>query len=215
MGSIIRGMVIDMNETRLGTLEQLQAFVQATAQVEFAPAEGEEARYAHIEAVLKRLGYRRLGRRHKGLVRRYLMRTTGYSRQQVTRLVRQFRERGALAKRYRAPAQGFTRTYTGADVALLAETDALHNGLSGLATRHLMQRALVVFGDTRYVRGWQGSRWRTSTTFAVPPATKRAASTGPRPGPFRWPSGAGAPRTRMGAPDSCASTACTRASRTG
>jgi transposase InsO family protein len=152
IGSIIQGMVIDMNETRLGSLEQLQAFLGATAQVQFSPSEGEDARYAHMEAVLKRFGYRRLGRRHKGLVRRYLMRTTGYSRQQVTRLVRQFRERGALAKRYRPPMQGFTRTYTEADVALLAETDALHNGLSGLATRHLMQRALVVFGDTRYVR---------------------------------------------------------------
>lgn len=152
IGSIIRGMVIDMNETRLCSLEQLQAFVEATAQVQFAPAEGEDVRYAHLEAVLKRFGYRRLGRRHKGLVLRYLMRTTGYSRQQVTRLVRQFRDRGALAKRYRPPAQGFVRTYTLADVALLAETDALHNGLSGLATRHLMQRALVVFGDTRYAR---------------------------------------------------------------
>jgi transposase InsO family protein len=146
-------MVIDMNETRLCTLEQLQAFLQATALVQFSPAEGEDARYAHIEAVLKRLGYRRLGRKHKGLALRYLIRTTGYSRQQVTRLVRQFREGGAIpAKRYRPPAQGFARTYTASDVALLAETDALHNGLSGLATRHLMQRALVVFGDTRYAR---------------------------------------------------------------
>ena len=145
-------MVIDMNETRLCSLEQLQAFVGATAQVRFSACEGEDARYAHMQAVLKRFGYRRLGRKERGLVLRYLIRTTGYSRQQVTRLVRQFRERGALAKRYRAPAHGFARTYTEADVALLAETDALHNGLSGLATRHLMQRALVVFGDTRYVR---------------------------------------------------------------
>src|SRR3990167_6812054 len=105
-------MVIDMNETRLCSLEQLQAFVDATAEVRFLPSEGEDARYAHIEAVLKRFGYRRLGRRHKGLVLRYLMRTTGYSRQQVTRLVRQFRARGALAKGYRPPAHGFTRTYT-------------------------------------------------------------------------------------------------------
>ena len=120
IGSIIQGMVIDMNETRLCSLEQLQAFVEATAQAQFLPSEGEDARYAHIEAVLKRLGYRRLGRKHKGLALRYLVRTTGYSRQQVTRLVRQFRETRAIAKHYRPPAQGFARTYTAADVALLA-----------------------------------------------------------------------------------------------
>ena len=67
IGSIIQGMVIDMNETRLCSLEQLQAFVDATAQVQFLPCEGEDARYAHIEAVLKRFGYRRLGRKEKGL----------------------------------------------------------------------------------------------------------------------------------------------------
>ncbi len=152
IGSIIQGMVIDMNETRVCSLEQLQAFVEATAQVQFSPSQGEDARYAHIAAVLKRFGYRRLGRKEKGLVLRYLIRTTGYSRQQMTRLVRQFLDRGAIAKRYRPPARGFVRTYTAADVALLAETDTLHDGLSGLATRHLMQRALMVFGDTRYAR---------------------------------------------------------------
>ena len=152
IGSIIQGMVIDMNETRLCSLEQLQTFLDATAEVRFLPSEGEDARYAHLEAVLKRFGYRRLGRKHKGLVLCYLMRTTGYSRQQVTRLVRQFLDTGAIAKRYRPPAQGFARRYTPADVALLAATDTLHENLSGLATRHLMQRALVVFGDTRYAR---------------------------------------------------------------
>jgi transposase InsO family protein len=145
-------MVIDMNETRLCSLEQLQTFLDATAEVRFFPSEGEDARYAHLVAVLKRFGYRRLGRKHKGLVLRYLMRTTGYSRQQVTRLVRRFLDTGAIHKRYRPPAQGFARTYTAVDVALLAETDVLHETLSGLATRHLMQRALTVYGDTRYVR---------------------------------------------------------------
>ena len=37
-------------------------------------------------------------------------------------------------------------------MALLAETDALRDTLSGPATKHLMQRALLVFVDTRYAR---------------------------------------------------------------
>ena len=37
-------------------------------------------------------------------------------------------------------------------MALLAETDALDDTLSGPATQHLMQRALLVFGDTRTAR---------------------------------------------------------------
>ncbi len=65
-----------MNETRLCSLEQLQAFLDATAEVQFLPCEGDDGRYAHLEAVLRRFGYRRL--------------------------VRQFLDTGAIAKRYRS-----------------------------------------------------------------------------------------------------------------
>ena len=144
-------MVIDMNETRLCSLEQLKAFLDGTAGVRFRPFEGDDGRYAHIKMVLGRLAYAWLKRGDKGVVLRYLRRTTGYSRQQ-TRLVQQCLATGELAKRYRPPAKGFGRTYTTVDVALLAETDALHATLSGPATKHLMQRALTVFDDTRYAR---------------------------------------------------------------
>lgn len=57
-------------------------------------------RYEFIAAVLKRLCYRRLGRADKGVVLRYLERLTGYSRQQVIRLVRRSLDEEALVKRY-------------------------------------------------------------------------------------------------------------------
>jgi hypothetical protein len=59
---------------------------------------------------------------------------------------------GVLKKSYRAPTHGFARRFTDADVALLATTDTLHGTLSGPATRHLMQRALAIYGDARYSR---------------------------------------------------------------
>ena len=58
----------------------------------------------------------------------------------------------SLAKRYRAPAHGFARKFSPLDVALLAETDALHATLSGPATVHLLQRAHALYGDPRYQR---------------------------------------------------------------
>lgn len=173
----MQGMVIDMNETRVCSLEQLQAFLDGTAQVQFLPFEGDDTRYAHIEAALRRFGYRRLGRKHKGVALRYLVRTTGYSRQQVTRLVRQFLDRGGIAKRYRSPAKGFARKYTAADVALLAETDTLHDTLSGPATRHLMQRAFALFGDIRYAR---------LATISVAHLYNLRAATGYRARRRRW-----------------------------
>lgn len=102
--------------------------------------------------VVARLRYRRLKRAEKGVVMRYLERTTGYSRQQLTRLVGRAVRREILAKRYRAAKQGFPRKFTARDVELLAELDALHDTLSGPATKWLMQRAVTLFGDSRYER---------------------------------------------------------------
>ena len=50
------------------------------------------------------------------------------------------------------PGYEFPRRYTAADVAVLAEMDALHGTLSGPATKKLMERACHVFGDRRYER---------------------------------------------------------------
>jgi transposase InsO family protein len=145
-------MVIDMNEAKLTTLEQVRAFLAGTIAVEFAGCGKDDERYRHIADVLGRFGYRRLKKPGKGLILRYLERTTGYSRQQLTRLVKRWRAGKKLAKAYRTPTHGLKRIFTETDIALLAETDALHSTLSGPATRHLMQRALTIYGDTRYAR---------------------------------------------------------------
>src|ERR1700674_345575 len=117
-GSIIHAMVIDMNETRLNTVAHLRAFLEGTLEVQFQPINNDVERYSFIAAVLKRFAYRRLGRADKGVVMRYLARTTGYSRQQLTRLVGRCLQGALLAKRYRAPAAGFGRKFTAAAVTL-------------------------------------------------------------------------------------------------
>jgi hypothetical protein len=145
-------MVIDMNETKLTTVGQIREFLAGTADIYLTPEEDDQARYAFIRNVLSRFDYRRLVRRDKGLIRVYLGRTSGYSRAQLARLIRQYLDCGRVVQRYAAPQAGFARTYTDADVRLLCETDALHCTLSGLATKKLMERAYGVFGETRYAR---------------------------------------------------------------
>jgi transposase InsO family protein len=143
-------MVIDMNDKQLATLAQLQAFLDGTTPVDFAVAA--EERYDFIARILERFGYRLLPRAGKGVVLRFLERVSGYSRQQLTRLVKRGAERRPLIKRYCASRTSFARTYTSADVRLLAQTDTLHSTLSGLATKKLMERAFAIFGDVRYQR---------------------------------------------------------------
>ena len=100
-------MVIDMNESQLSTLQQVRDFLVGTADVTFAAAEDDAARYRFISRVLLRFDYPRLGRADKGLIRHYLARTSGYSRAQITRLLQRQTREGGLSQRYRAPRAGF------------------------------------------------------------------------------------------------------------
>ena len=147
---MMRGMVIDMNDRQLTTVAQLQAFLDGTAAVALAVAPAE--RYDFIGRIVQRFGYRHLPRAGKSVVLRFLERVSGYSRQQLTRLVKRGAERRPLTKRYRGSRTSFASIYTSADVRLLAHTDTLHGTLSGLATKKLMERAYGVFDDARYQR---------------------------------------------------------------
>ena len=133
-----------MNDEQLKTLADLQGFLGGTVLMNFAVAEDE--RYAFIARTVKRFGYGRLKRSDKAIVLRFLERVSGYSRQQIARLVKRGGERQALVKRYRDSRTSFERTYTGADILLLANTVTLHGTLSGLATKKLTERA---YGERR------------------------------------------------------------------
>ena len=202
LGSImIRGMVIDMNDQQLLTLAQLQAFVDGTVAVDFQVT-GEE-RYGFIARTLRRFGYARLKRRDKGVVLRFLGRVSGYSRQQLTRLVERVCSQAPLLKRYRASRTSFARTFTSADVLLLAHTDTLHGTLSGPATKKLMERAYRVFADARYERlalisvahlynlrkrtGYLRRRqvWTKTRPVTIPIGERRAPAPNNRPGYLR------------------------------
>jgi hypothetical protein len=143
-------MTIRMENLERLTLAEMEEFVSNNPQVRCAVV-GKEAAYEFIERVLKAQQYRRLSKGQKGTVRRFLGKISGLSRAQLTRLIQRWmRQRRIQRKPARRPS--FPRRYTGADIAVLAEADAAHEDLSGPAMRHLLQRALEVYGDERFQR---------------------------------------------------------------
>lgn len=198
---MMRGMMIKMNDEQLKTLAQLKAFVEGTDPVDFVVS-GEE-RYDFIARIVKRFGYSKLKRADKAVVLRFLERVSGDSRQQIARLVKRGCERRPLLKRYCGSRTSFVRRYTSADVLLLAKTDTLHDTLSGLATKKLMERAYVIFGDSRYQRlatisvahlynlrqrsdyRHQRQTWTKTRPVSTPIGERRAPTPNNRPGYLR------------------------------
>jgi len=145
-------MVIDMNESKLDTIEQIREFLTGTTDVTFSIPADESTLRAFVGTVIRRFGYFRLAKAQRGVLFAYLGRMTGYSRAHLSRLLAQYRDTRSLQPLARASRTSFARQYSPADVALLAETDSLHDTLSGPATTVLLKRAFTVFGDARFAR---------------------------------------------------------------
>ena len=145
-------MVIDMNVSKLETIEQIREFLDGTAEVAFSNPTDAFALRAFVETVLRRYRYFRLSKGPRGVLFAYMQRLTGYSRQHVSKLIAQYRDTQSLKPRKRVSRTSFARQYMAEDIALLAQTDGLHDTLSGPATKVLLRRAVEHFGDARYER---------------------------------------------------------------
>lgn len=141
-----------MNQARLDTIEQIREFLAGTADVVFSTTEDPAARYYFVAKVLNRHRYFKLRKGDRGVLFTYMQRLTGYTRQHLTKLIGRYRQEHHLHPVTRASRTSFKRRFGPEDIALLAELDALHNTLSGPATKVLLRRAWQSFGDTRYAK---------------------------------------------------------------
>jgi transposase InsO family protein len=140
-----------MNINDLKTIEQLEQFLTGTQAIAFVVASSKQDIYRDIQRTLVVFRYPALDKASKGVVVRFLIKITGYSRQQVTRLAKQYRDTGKVERQSRT-YQGFKSIYTAEDIRLLAALDERHNTLSGPATKKLCERAYTLFGQTQYQR---------------------------------------------------------------
>jgi hypothetical protein len=139
-----------MDDSEATSLEQIRAFLAGSGEVRFAGQHRDEV-YGWVERTLVRHRYTALGRREKGLLRRYVARMTGLSRSQVTRLIAGYTSTGRVkATVYRR--RKFANRYTKADVDLLAYVDKWHGNLSGPATKRILEREYSEYGQAAYQR---------------------------------------------------------------
>jgi len=143
-------MTIAMDDSSITDIAGIKRFLKGTAGLKLKGIAQQE-KYGWIGETLDRFAYFELRKKDKNAVKEYLKRMTGFSDAQITRLIRRKRNYGDIGL-CRGPRRCFARTYTHVDIELLAETDNLHERLSGPATRKLFQRAYEVFGDARFER---------------------------------------------------------------
>jgi transposase InsO family protein len=139
-----------MDDQQIKSIEDVKNFLKGAGKNGFRIPSLED-RYGWMTRIVKQFRYLGLSKKEKGVVFQYLRKRTGYSRQQVSRLIEQYRHEGKIVRkeprRYRFP-----KKYGDREVSLLVQTDNLHSQLSGPATKKILEREYQVYGRKEYQR---------------------------------------------------------------
>ena len=139
-----------MNDAHLGSIAQIKEFIKVAKDIEFKGAARKE-KYAWITEALNRFRYFSLRKKDKSIIKTYMLRMTGLSDAQMTRLIKKKKQSGKIIASSTA-RHHFPNKYTTDDVARLAETDLAHSRLSGPATKAIFVREHDKFRHAYFVR---------------------------------------------------------------
>ena len=140
-----------MTLDKLNRVSQLEDFTNGSGEFEFEVISTKEERYAFVEKVLRRFAYKRLRRPERGIVLRFLVRVSGFSRQQLDRLVKRYQDTGYV-KRLQKAQNGFEKKYTLADIRCLAQLDQRHDAPNGMMVKKLCERGYKKYKNQAYER---------------------------------------------------------------
>jgi len=141
-------MTLNMKDTAISSIEEVNEFLKSSSKLEFKREKKEEA-YIWMEKTLLKFRYMKLGKKDKGIIKRYMEKVTGYSRSQITRYISQYKKTGMIVEQ---PYQRnkFSRKYLVEDIKLLAKTDELHCFPNGAALKKILSRMAFEYGNTEY-----------------------------------------------------------------
>lgn len=146
----LRYMIINMNDSHIISIAQIKAFLKVDSAIKFKAVSKKE-QYKWIDGVLTKFRYLRLKKKDKGKVRQYILKMTGLSQSQLTRIIFKKKKIGKVCYGSRGRHK-FERKYTPSDIARLIETDNVHNRMSGPATKKILEREYSVFDRKEYQR---------------------------------------------------------------
>lgn len=141
-------MITMLDDSSLETIDDLRNFIEGVTLITFRPLRRED-RAVWVRNILIRFKYLILKRPNKRIVRKYLMKISGFSRAQIARHIGLYTKGRPLRGSHLR--HRFSIMYMPSDIELLAETDNLHRRLNGAATIVIM-RTEYERGDRRYDR---------------------------------------------------------------
>lgn len=139
-----------MKRLPLNSISQIEIFLKGTFEqgirVEIF---SKKDKYEFIKTVLLKTKYNGLERKEKICALKYLRFLTGYSKSHIKQCVKKFRKGKLFYNPFRKRNK-FAVKYFADDIALLIETDYIHDHLSGEATKEILKREYEKFKKIEY-----------------------------------------------------------------
>lgn len=137
-----------MTDSHIYSVAQIRAFLKVDSGIRFKAVSREE-KYKWIDDTLTKFNYLRIKKKNKGIIRKYVVKLTGLSHSQLTRIINKKKRLGKIycdsTKRHKFP-----KKYNPTDIALLIKTDNAHKRLSGQATKTILKREYQIFNKSEY-----------------------------------------------------------------
>ena len=132
------------------TFNEINIFLEGSGTFEFKSNSREE-RNKWIQEIITQYKYRKCTKPKKSILRKYILKICGISRQQLSRLIKEYYKRGTL-KPKEFKRNCFERIYTKGDIELLAKVDNAHSKPTGQSIIKIMQDDYTVSGELEYER---------------------------------------------------------------
>lgn len=140
-----------MDTKRIISIADMEGFLQGNEKVGFSLSSKKE-KYQFICDTLVKLRYRIARKKEKTLIKRYLRKVTGYSDQQIKRLIKKGIEGKLLSSLALAESnrRNFPRIYGPKEIALLAKADKALNYPNGRSLKAHLKREFKDFDNKDY-----------------------------------------------------------------
>ncbi len=142
-------MNITMNTSHIKSIEELKAFMQGTVKIEFTLPTREE-KYHFISETLVQFKYFTERKKNRSVIKKYLIKVTGYSHVHIKRLIVKWKKGVLLHPIKTTRRNTFPCTYGPTDIALLIKADKALNFPHGKAVKESLVREYRVFGKKEY-----------------------------------------------------------------
>lgn len=141
-------MTITMNDSHITSIAQLKEFSKLNPGISFSAVSKKE-RNEWIEQVLVKFRYFKLKKKHRHVVKQYIINLTGLSNSQLKKLIAKKKRTGKI---YSSSTKhnSFPKKYWPEDIQRLLETDNAHSRLSGPATKKILTREYEIFNHENY-----------------------------------------------------------------